>query len=300
MEKQKAESGLAWGCNVCLTQKQEQALEIVRKLNSVKDFNVETFIKREANVNTGEIELIIPYKILLTWFKLKYPDSAIQQDAELKTAWAEAKCTIYRNYLDEKPIAVAKAIRTKAQYQRMCANANDLPTEVSGASDSYGFYEWAQTAATARALVLAGFGLLPDFIMDYDKKASEGKEQKAEEDTEKKARKKKTDQQVRTEEKTENDSESTHEQKINFENSDEQEKSPETDDEQMEMTLEEANAVVLMTKQYPNGISLGELNQKSQKLIDWLAANKEGCSEKIYNAAQIIQRANKEVREKAS
>lgn len=115
-------------------------------IHSVDDFEPTNYLKEFSNPDTGETYSDYPAKIRLGWFRMEHPDGRIEVHSKKDGDAFVAQAHIYKNCKDDEKhcLAVATAQRTPGP---------NWPADAARA--------WAQTAAIASALELAGYGINP-------------------------------------------------------------------------------------------------------------------------------------------
>lgn len=127
-------------------ERKNKALEtIMANLNKVEGFEPEALADEYINTIDGSVKYHLPVFAQKAWFLLKYPQGSFRYETIVHNEKeAIVKCRVYINYKDEYPISEATAVRKTA--------------DVFG-NKNISILEWAETAATGRALKNAGFGL---------------------------------------------------------------------------------------------------------------------------------------------
>lgn len=129
----------------------KQNLEKVRTINEVPGFNAECYALPYTDINTGETRKRLPFMPLLAWFRLRYPEGKIACSVVRENDCFIGTAKIYCSYKDEPHQYISEASVSRAY-------CDDKP--------SVSPREWAQTAAVAKALRNAGFGLQFDMVSD--------------------------------------------------------------------------------------------------------------------------------------
>ncbi len=127
-------------------ERKNKALEtIMANLNKVEGFEPEALADEYVNTIDGSVKYHLPVFAQKAWFLLKHPQGSFRYETIAHNEKeAIVKCRVYLNYKDEYPISEATAVRRTAD---VFGNRN------------ISILEWAETAATGRALKNAGFGL---------------------------------------------------------------------------------------------------------------------------------------------
>lgn len=115
-------------------------------IHSVDHFEPTDYLREFTNPDTNETYSDYPAKIRLGWFRMDNPDGRIEVHSKKDGDAFVAQAQVYKSYKDDEKqcLAVATAQRTPGP---------NWPADAARA--------WAQTAAIASALELAGYGINP-------------------------------------------------------------------------------------------------------------------------------------------
>lgn len=119
-------------------------LEVIAKINAIEGFDPSVFVEDFTDLSTGEVRKRLPVVVLISMFRMKYPDGKITVSVTPKENSFVATAKVYPNYKDSEKDFLAEATVEREPVK-------EKPT-ISA-------MEWAQTAAIGVALRNAGFGL---------------------------------------------------------------------------------------------------------------------------------------------
>lgn len=115
-------------------------------IRSVEDFEPTNYLREFTNPDTKETYSDYPAKVRLGWFRMDNPDGRIETRTKKDGDAFVAQVRVYKDNKDEEQHFIAEATAQRTPGPNWSADAARA---------------WAQTAALASALELAGYGINP-------------------------------------------------------------------------------------------------------------------------------------------